>query len=392
MSLELKLPQPKPDALAISRALSDEIRARIAAAGGWLDFSDFMQLALYAPGLGYYAAGATKFGASGDYTTAPEISRVFSACVARPVAEALHALGGGDIVELGAGSGVMAAEILIALERLDRLPNRYCILDVSAELRERQAQTIAARAAALVDRVVWLDTVPSEAVTGVLIANEVADAIPVSRFRQGEAGLDALGVISSGTGFAWEPSRASSALESRVSELRPAGEPFEVGFTSEICPALPAWVNTMADALRSGLFLLIDYGLPRRDYYGADRSRGTLRCHYRHRAHDDPFVYPGLQDITAWVDFTTVAESADAAGLSIAGFTTQAQFLLSAGLEAEFQQCGALGTVERIELAQQVKQLVMPGEMGERFKVMALTRNMATPVAGFRGRDLRHLL
>jgi len=392
MSTEKILPEPEPDALSASTALSGLIRARIEAADGWIDFAEFMQAALYEPGLGYYSGGATKFGPAGDFTTAPEISPLFSRCIGRFVNAALERLGGGEILELGAGTGAMAAELLCFLEQLGHPPERYLILDVSGELRARQAQTIATRAPDQLARVTWLDELPQTPIAGVILANEVVDALPVSRFQCGSAEPEALGVGIADGAFDWQTRVLTGELASRLGELWPDGPRFDAGYTSEVCTSLFPWVGSISDVLKTGALLVIDYGLPRRDYYRSDRSCGTLRCHYRHRAHDDPFFYPGLQDITAWVDFTALAEAASGAGLTVAGFTTQAQFLLSSGLDSDLQGNDGLGTVERIELAQQVKRLVMPGDMGEHFKVMALTRATELPRIGFSGRDLRHLL
>lgn len=392
MSTEKTLPEPASDALSASAALSDTIRARIEAAGGWMDFADYMQAALYEPRLGYYSGGATKFGPAGDFTTAPEISPLFSRCTGRFVDAVLARLGGGQILELGAGTGAMAAELLCCLEQLGRQTDCYAILEVSGELRARQAQTIAARAPNQLERVTWLDKLPQTPFTGVVLANEVVDALPVSRFRCTDAEPQALGVGLQAGELAWQTRSLTPELAACLRELWPDGPQQKAGYTSEVCVHLAPWVASISDVLENGAMLVIDYGLTRRDYYRADRANGTLRCHYRHRAHDDPFFYPGLQDITAWVDFTALAEAAAAAGLTVAGFTTQAQFLLSAGLDADLQNTEGLGTIERIELAQQVRRLVMPGDMGEHFKVMALTREIDLPQTGFSGRDLRHLL
>jgi SAM-dependent MidA family methyltransferase len=366
------------------------IRERIRACDGWIDFADYMQLALYAPGLGYYSAGATKLGAEGDFVTAPEISPLFARCVARACEPLLAPDGEGVVLELGAGTGALAADLLEALAARARLPARYLILEVSAGLRARQRATLARLPPALSGLVTWLDRLPESPVRGVVLANEVADALPVSRFRIGSGGVLACGVAESGGGFAWAEQAPDRELAAAVAGL--GLEPgLPAGYTSEVCRLLSPWLRTVADALGEGAFLLFDYGGSRREYYHPERSAGTLICHYRHRAHVDPFLHPGLQDITAWVDFSAVAAAAEAAGLDVAGYATQAHFLLDAGLPAELSALQGPGTREGVALAAQAKRLVMPGEMGERAKVIALTRGNRAP-GGFGFRDLRHLL
>jgi SAM-dependent MidA family methyltransferase len=392
------LPSPDKDALAHSRSLAELIRDRVAAASGWIDFSEFMDLALYAPGLGYYSAGARKFGAAGDFVTAPEISRLFGRCIGRFLSERLRGFSSATVLEVGAGTGAMAADILAVLEREDALPDRYLILEVSADLRQRQAQTIGERVPELARRVEWLDSFPESPFDGVVVANEVLDALPVTRFVAGGDGVKANGVCVEKGEFAWRAAPAPVELREavRAIEAELPGR-FEDGYASELCPSLPAFIAGLGASVNRGLILLVDYGLPRREFYHADRSSGTLRCHYRHRAHSNPFVYPGLQDITAWVDFTGLAEAAVAAGLDVAGYTTQAQFLLGAGVDRELaaltEELSVRGeTRTHYELASQLKTLTLPGEMGERFKVMGLTRGIEDPASTFPGRDFRHLL
>jgi SAM-dependent MidA family methyltransferase len=396
MSTEIDLPQPARDALAHSRALSALIRDRIVSAGGWIDFSEYMELALYAPGLGYYSAGAQKFGPAGDFVTAPEISPLFSRCIARSLLGVLHDLIPGTLLELGAGTGAMAAEILRVLEREGGLPDRYLILEVSADLRERQRRTIYERIPAQARRVEWLDTLPEAPLNGVILANEVLDALPVTRFTIGRDGLQALGVVNDGDSFGWRPGPVSEFVRDEVGAIeRAVGESLPVNFTSELCPSMRAFIGGLAATLNRGTLLMIDYGLPRREYYHRDRSDGTLTCHYRHRAHSDPFLYPGLQDITGWVDFTAVAEAADTAGLNVTGYTTQALYLLAAGAEQELAAAGdetAGDLRSRLKLGAELQTLMMPGQMGERFKMMGLGRGDESRPSGFAGRDFRHLL
>ncbi len=386
------LPAPDAHALAHSRRLEDHVRQVMDASGGSIPFSRFMELALYAPGLGYYSAGATKFGEQGDFVTAPEISPLFSRCLAGQVAQVLEELDGGDVFELGAGSGVMAADILEELDHLGRLPHRYLILEVSADLRQRQQALLAERVPGLLHRVAWLDELPP-GLEGVILANEVLDALPVERFRIESDGLAAQAVHWSGDGFAWQPAPASDTLQrewQRISAGLPATP--ETGFTSEICLQLGPWLQTVDQSLSRGMMLLIDYGLPRSQYYHPQRSDGTLICHYRQRAHPDPFRHVGIQDITAWVDFTRVAEAAVDLGLEIMGFATQAHFLAAAGIELLLQRAPADTARQQLDLAAQVRKLLLPGEMGERFKVIGLSRGMTGCISGFGLHDLTHTL
>jgi SAM-dependent MidA family methyltransferase len=398
MESHLELPKPSAPALAHSQRLADSIRERIAAGHGWIDFAEFMNLALYAPGLGYYSAGARKFGPDGDFVTAPEISPLFGRCIARSLTGILSECSPGNILELGAGTGAMAAEILRKLERDGVLPERYLILEISADLRERQMRTIKERVPSQAGRVAWLDALPDAGIDGVILANEVLDALPVTRFTIDHDGLYAQGVTVEAGRFRWRRAPASRSLHEQVAAIQEdLDDRIQSEYTSEIRPSLPAFINGVGGALNRGLILLIDYGLPRREFYHPDRNCGTLVCHYRHRAHPNPFLYPGLQDITAWVDFTAVAEAADKARLQVAGYTTQAHFLLAAGVGQELagqpdETVTANGLRARTQMSTELKTLMMPGEMGEFFKVMALGRGIDTLPAAFSGRDLRHLL
>lgn len=391
------LPRPGDAALALSAELSDLIRRRIGERGGWIDFSEYMELALYAPGLGYYSAGATKFGPAGDFVTAPEVSGLFARCVARAMAPLIRRGPGNAILELGAGTGALAAGILRTLAHDRALPAAYRILEVSADLRDRQRRTLAERAPDYLPLVEWLDEPPAR-FDGVCLANEVADALPFSRFRigAGDARVEALGVAAADDGFRWSGRAAPGPLRDAVAAIETAvGAPLPVGYRSEVSPTLPGFVGSIAGALRDGIALLIDYGLPRRELYAPGRSGGTLACHYRHRAHEDPFLNPGLQDITAWVDFTAIAAAASKAGLRVDGYTTQAEFLVAAGIEAEFLARGAAGPNEarsRVERSREMQTLLMPGQMGERFKVMWLGAGSAALAPEFDRCDQRHRL
>lgn len=333
-----------------------------------------MELALYAPGLGYYSAGAAKFGAEGDFVTAPELTPLFGRTLAAPCGEWLAQLGPDAwMLELGAGSGVLAADVLSALAQCGRLPATYAILERSAELRERQRQLLQARVPDLLDRVRWLDGLPDAPIEGVLLANEVLDALPVVRAHKTGAGWMELRVGGDAEqGFADVLAPASPELAGQLEAIEAVlGLALPPGYTTELQPWLPAWMTSLGASFSRGAMLWIDYGLPRHQYYHPERASGTLRCHYRHRALDDPYRWPGLQDITAWVDFTALAEAAQAAGWVVDGYTTQAAFLIGAGIESELAQ---LDPVADYNLLQRTKRLLMPGEMGEAFKVMALAK------------------
>jgi SAM-dependent MidA family methyltransferase len=386
------LPELSAEEQAHSDRVADSLRAAIADAGGWISFAEYMRRVLYAPGLGYYSAGARKIGPAGDFVTAPEVAPVFSRCLAMQCEQVLGRLGGGDVLELGAGSGAMAATLLAELEQRGALPSRYRILDVSADLRERQRRTLEGSVPQLLARVDWLDALP-EAFDGVVVANEVVDALPVERFvlRGGE--VNAQGVTEHFGRFEWSEVRAGPELLAAVRRLRDGlASPWPEGYASEVNLGLRPWMAALGATLRRGVMLLVDYGLPRREYYSPERSDGTLLCHFRHRFHDDPFARPGLQDVTAWVDFTAVAEAAAEAGLAVAGFTTQAHFLIGNGLGEFVADVSGLDLVQRVNLSRQAMLLTLPGEMGERFKVLALARDYDSPLRGFAVRDLLHTL
>ena len=392
MSLPSDLPALTGDEAAHSALLEARVREEIERAGGWIGFARYMQLALYEPGLGYYSAGARKLGAAGDFVTAPEVAQVFSRCLAVQCEEVLRTLGGGDVLELGAGSGVMAAALLEELARRDCLPACYRILDISADLRERQRATLEAAVPHLLDRVEWLDRLPA-GFTGIVVANEVLDAMPVERFVMRGGAVHALGVTWQLGRFEWAEARASGALNDAVRAVeRDTGAAWPDGYASEINLGLGDWLAALAASLARGVLLFVDYGLPRREFYAAERRDGTLLCHFRHRFHDDPFTRLGLQDLTAWVDFTAVAEAGQASGLDLAGYTTQAHFLIGCGLGEFVADVAGLDVVSRVNLSRQATVLTLPGEMGERFKAIALAKGYDSPLRGFAVRDLRHTL
>ena len=387
MRVPLDLPTPDQDAQAHSAALQQQICDAIAAAGGHIGFDRFMELALYAPGLGYYSSGSPKFGEGGDFVTAPELSSLFSRCLARQCAEVISAIPTAEVLEFGAGSGIMAATILRELAALDCLPMRYVILKLSSELRARQQQTIAQHVPELLARVEWLDALPGPGFRGVILANEVLDAMPVQRFciRHGE--LHELVVGWDGQGFDLHSAAPDAALFARLEVLRQQYQ-LPDGYSTELNLRAEQWIAALGELMEQGVALLIDYGFPQSEYYHPQRSEGTLMCHYRHRAHADALILPGLQDITAHVDFTAIGEAALKAGMAVRGYTNQASFLLSLGLTEYLAEAGDdLRT--QLELTNQVKRLTMPGEMGELFKVMALGKGWQAPLRGFALRDDR---
>lgn len=369
-----------------SRKVAELIREQIRAAGGWLSFERFMDLALYAPGLGYYSAGSRKIGPGGDFVTAPEVSDLFSRCVAEQCAEVLRS--GGEILELGAGTGRMAEVVLRELSARGVRPERYAILEVSADLALRQRERIGGLPAELRDRVVWLDRLPDRPVRGVILANEVLDALPCRRFVVTEAGVRELGVALEGETITERAHAAEEALATACAWLmRELPGPLPAGYVSEICLRVAPWLTGVGECLERGLMLLFDYGLPRAQYYHPQRVSGTLRCHFKQRVHDVPYVNLGVQDITAWVDFTRVAEAALSCGLDVSGFATQAAFLLGTGIERSVGE--ETDPVRHARLAGEARRLLLPGEMGEAFKVMALSRELDAPLSGFALQDLR---
>ena len=385
------LPPPPAAALALGEQLAERIRDEVLSAGGALPFSRYMELCLYSPGLGYYSAGLQKFGAAGDFVTAPEISPLFGYCLAQSCAQVLQECGGGDLLEIGAGSGRMAVDLLTGLEQLDRLPERYLILERSADLRERQQALLSEELPRHAATVAWLDDLPT-GFRGVVLANEVLDAMPVERFRWDGEQVGRLCVQHTDGRFGWSECTATSPELSAAVQSHSEAYRLAPGYVSEVNLMLPAWLQGVSTALEQGMLLLADYGYPRHEYYHPQRDEGTLMCHYRHHTHADPFLWPGLQDITAHVDFTAVAEAALSAGLDVAGYTTQAAFLLDCGLEQLLQAVGEPGSATHLKAVQQVKTLIMPGEMGERFKFIALTKGLDDALPGFRMQDMRERL
>ena len=392
---DFQLPTPGTDALEHSARLETFIREQIEAADGAIPFSRFMELALYAPGLGYYSAGATKFGEEGDFVTAPELGPVFAACVAEGVAPVMQQIGPqARFLELGGGTGAFAEVALKRLLELDALPDRYAILEPSAELRERQRERLQRRLVPPVfDLVEWLDAPFADDWNGVLFANEVIDALPTPRFAI-EAGqvLEEHVVVEEGRlSRALRPADAFLTNAVRHIEAR-TGHALPDGYRSEVLPQLPYWVQAVAGGLRRGAMLFVDYGHVRSEYYQHDRTDGTLRAYYRHRMHAEPLLWPGLQDITASVDFTALAEAGVAAGFDFAGYCNQANFLLGNGLAGVLERIEQVADPqERQKRHNEVKRLTLPSEMGERFQVMGFEKDVEFGAAFLAG-DLSYRL
>lgn len=383
----MNLPQPGTDARAHSERLVHHIQEEIARCGGWISFMRYMELVLYAPGLGYYTAGARKLGAAGDFVTAPELSPLFGQTLARQVAQLLGPSPGFDtVLELGAGSGVLAAALLEELEVLGALPRQYLILELSPDLRERERDLLAARVPHLLERVAWINRLP-QPLEGVLIANEVLDAMPTHVVRSGDRGIDEAGVSTEGAGFAMAYRPASGELRTQAEAL---GLP--VGTTTEIQLVAQAFIRSLAAALARGASIFIDYGFAAHEYYHPQRSAGTLMCHYRHHAHDDPLFLPGLQDITTHVDFSAIARVAKQEGLAIAGYVNQAQFLINCGITDVLAMTPPGDTLRYLPLANAANRLLSPAEMGELFKVIAFGKGLDTPLLGFSRGDRSHTL
>jgi len=374
---------PDADAAAHSDRVVDVVLDEIRSAGGAMRFSQFMKIALYQPGLGYYSAGAAKLGVPGDFVTAPEVSPIFGAVLARQCAGVLAQVDSPSILELGAGSGRLAVDVLRKLADLDALPERYLILEVSADFSERQKTLLGREIPELVDRVTWLDRLPDEH-RGVILANEVLDALPVERFVRRGDGIMQICVADDDGQFIVREIEAPTLLARAVLGIEEdLGERLADGYISEVSLAAPPWIEDLAGILRHGTMFLFDYGLSRREYYAAERSDGWLRCHFRHHAHNNPFVLPGIQDLTAWVDFTAVATVAVDNGLEVSGYVTQAHFLVGGGLDIELADFSELPIDAQLKLSGQVKLLTLPGEMGENFKCLGLSRGALEQPAAF---------
>jgi len=384
------LPIPNADAQAHSQQLALLIQDRISQHGGWLSFADFMQMALYTPSLGYYSGGAKKFGVGGDFVTAPEISPLFAQAFANQVAQVLIETQG-DVLELGAGSGKLAVDLLLSLQALNQLPSHYYILEVSAYLRQVQLETMQkSLPEALFERVVWLDTLPADFV-GVMLGNEVLDAVPVHLvYKPTPADSQLLyerGVSFNGN-FYWQDQPLASG---EIFDLANAHE-LPDDYLTEISPAAIGLVSSLGSSLKHGVIMMVDYGFSAREYYHPQRNLGTLMCHYQHYAHVDPLIYVGLQDITAHVDFTSVADAGEHNGLELMGFCSQAQFLMNCGILEIMSQVSPHDMARYAPLAAAAQKLLSPAEMGDLFKVIALGKGLNQALIGFSSGDKSHTL
>jgi len=386
------LPQPDASSAEHSARCAAYIGERIRDSGGSISFAEFMHYALYAPGLGYYSAGTRKFGADGDFVTAPEISSLFGKVLAKQCATILENVGDGSVLEFGAGSGKLAVDLLRALSQLGTLPDEYRIIEASADLRERQQRLLQDEIPEFAGKVVWLDRMP-ESHRGVIIANEVLDALPVERFLIKEGAVRQLRVTDELGEFVFVDEVAPDVLADAVRTIEEdIGAKLPNNYISEISLSAPGWIGDVAGSLQLGFAFLFDYGLSRAEYYAGDRNEGWLRCYFRHRAHSDPLILPGIQDLTAWVDFSAVAAAAVEHGLEVVGYLSQTQFLLGGGLDREIGNMSELPLESQLELSGQIKMLTLPGEMGENVKCIGLVRGDIPWPDAFESADRTHTL
>ncbi len=393
----LSLPTPTGSAFRHSCAVQEMICAEIITAGGWIPFTRYMELAIYAPEMGYYCGGTAKFGDAGDYVTAPEISPLFGRTIARQASQVLECMGddSSNILEFGAGTGKLALDLLLELEKLERLPKHYFILEVSGELQKRQKELFEKFAPHLLSRVDWLGHLPAK-FKGLILANEVLDAMPVHLVVWRGTSLFERGVAWNGEAFEWSDQLLNNRELFKVarelsSQINSDGD--NVGtYVSEIGLSTRGFMRSLAGILQQGAIVLIDYGFGYNEYYHSQRNRGTLMCHYRHHAHDDPFYFPGLQDITSHVDFSAIAEAATGAGLELLGYASQAHFLINCGITEILARIPAENTGDFLPIANQLQKLVSPAEMGELFKVIAFGKDIQQPLVGFTSGEKSGLL
>ncbi|MDR3413127.1 MAG: SAM-dependent methyltransferase [Formivibrio sp.] len=383
---QAQLPQPSPDARSASEALVSLIRTRIEEAGGWIAFSDYMRLALYAPGLGYYSGGAAKFGTAGDFVTAPEISPLFGACLAATLADVLAApelQGTGEVLEIGAGTGQLALQVLRSLAARGQLPHRYRILELSAELQQRQRELLEREVPELVARIEWLTTLP-EHFRGAIIGNEVLDAMPCALVHFGTAGWEERGITWQ-DGFQWQDRPIHDMHLMMQALVLPVADVY----LTEIQLEAQGFIKSLAASLDAGAILLLDYGFASSEYYHPQRHMGTLMCHYRHHSHTDPFWLPGLNDITTHVDFSAIWRAGADAGLALEGYLTQGAYLVNAGLMEQLNRLDAGNLKQYLPAVAAAQKLVNPAEMGDLFKVIAFSKGLALPglLCGFQAGD-----
>ena len=392
------LPEPDEEAKNRSQLVKQRVLSACNRSAGWVPFSKFMDIALYEPAIGYYSGGLQKFGEKGDFITAPEVSPLFAQCLANQIAEILQNFKKitdekSAILEFGAGSGVLAADMLLALEKLEILPDQYLIIELSAELQQRQQEKIKSVVPHLYDRMKWLSELPTDLHRVVVIANEVLDAMPVECFKVTGNKVQSLMVGVQDNELV---SQYVTAADNTIEVIKSIEQRSEIIFSNDYCseynPAIKGWLASLEKRISSMVVLLIDYGYNEQEYYHPDRVVGTLMCYNRHRAHDDYFWWPGLQDITAFVNFTDVAYSAVDLEMEVSGYTTQAAFLLGCGLSDLHAAQVTDDVKQQVKLSQQIKTLTLPSEMGDRFKVMALAKNYDEQLLGFSMLDLRNRL
>lgn len=389
---------PEPSEAAKKRSFLLQERIRNSCESGWMPFSDYMNIALYEPELGYYSGGLQKFGAKGDFITSPEVSPLFGQCLANQISEVIGSLKQKTtescyVIEFGAGSGLLAVDILLQLDKLASLPEKYFILELSAELKLRQKETLRDKAPHLLELVEWLVCLPEKITNAIIVANEVLDAMPVECFKVNSEKIESLMMGLEDGQLISRYMPAGTAVTRKIAEMQKRSEfTYPDGYCSEYNPAVYPWLSAIEQMIENAVILLIDYGYNELEYFHPDRSNGTLMCYYQHRAHDDFLWWPGLQDVTAFVNFTDVAYSATDLGMGVSGYTTQAAFLLANGLPELHESQVTDEVQQQVRLSQQVKTLTLPSEMGDRFKVMALAKNYHEPLKGFSMLDLRNRL
>lgn len=388
----LELPEPTEIEKQHSHQLSELIKHKITESGGWISYDQYMQLALYAPGQGYYSAGVQKFGEQGDFITSPEIGSLFAQTIARPVAKLLREISNAKVIEFGAGSGRLATDLLLELEKLQQLPEAYLIVELSADLQQRQREALKKQVPHLLERVHWLSSLPDHSINAVVLANEVLDAMPVKRFAIRQDALLELGVECAADELQLSYQAAGKSLQEQINKLEINTSESANEYCSEINLNIKPWIKALVENIHQGAVYLFDYGYTRAEYYSAERYMGTSIGYYRHRSLDAPLWFPGLQDLTAFVDFTEVAESAHENGLDVDGFTSQGNFLINCGISEIVEQTDTKTKSEYLQLIQQMKTLSLPGEMGERFKVIGMSRGLDKNIPGFEQRDLRYSL
>ena len=386
------LPKTDPESIIHSARVRDYIFSKIDLAGGSISFSEYMHDALYAPGLGYYVAGMTKFGRNGDFVTAPEVSHLYGRVLANQCAQILDSIPNSSILEVGAGTGILAITILKKLGEIGQLPSSYKILEVSPDLIERQRKNISMEVPEFNSVVTWIDTLPAD-FEGVILANEVADALPFERFIRTKSDVLEVSVTYSDKNFIYQMRPAKDQLKESVLNIENQLDArLAEGYSSEVSLTLEAWGRDLITSLNHGILLVLDYGLGMRDYYHSERDQGWIRCHYRHHAHEEPLIFPGIQDITSWVNFSILARVAIQCGAKISGFTNQSNFLINSGLEKEFVNFKHLSTRDQLTLSKEIKVLTLPSEMGENFKCLGIQKGNLPVINAFSNGNRSHIL